>query len=59
MVLVEAGPRLLAAFPAKLGGYAVRALERLGVEVRLNGSVESIDADGVVIGGLWPLSPPT
>jgi NADH dehydrogenase len=51
IVLVEAGPRLLGTFPEALGHYAARALERLGVEVRLGGAVENIDADGVVIAG--------
>lgn len=51
VILVEAGPRLLAAFPDELSAYAARALGRLGVEVRLGAAVESIDADGVVISG--------
>ncbi len=51
VVLVEAGPTLLAAFPRELATYAVQALERLGVEVRLGRAVESIDAGGVVIAG--------
>jgi NADH dehydrogenase len=49
--LVEAGQRLLAAFPEELSSYAAQALERLGVEVRLGLAVENIDADGVVIAG--------
>lgn len=51
VVLVEAGPRLLAAFPEALGRYAARALERLGVEVRLGSAVACIDADGVMVAG--------
>lgn len=51
IVLIEAGPRILAAFPEELGRYAVKALERLGVEVRLGCSVEAIDAAGVIIAG--------
>lgn len=47
VILVEAGPRLLGAFPEKLSSYAARALERLGVEVRLNTAVQQIDAAGV------------
>src|SRR6266852_1799854 len=35
IVLVEAGPRLLPSFPAKLSADAARALTRLGVELRL------------------------
>jgi NADH dehydrogenase len=50
VILVEAGPRLLASFPETLGAYARRALERLGVEVRLGTPVTSCDADGVGFG---------
>lgn len=50
VLLVEAGPRLLAQFPAKLGEKAKRALQKLGVEVRLGAEVKRVDADGVVIG---------
>jgi NADH dehydrogenase len=49
--LIEAGPRLLAAFPEELGAYAHRALTRLGIQVLLNTEVEHIDAAGVVAGG--------
>jgi NADH dehydrogenase len=47
VILVEAGPRLLGAFPEVLSAYAYRALVRLGVEVRLNTTVQQIDAKGV------------
>jgi NADH dehydrogenase len=50
VILVEAGPRLLSSFPPDLGAYAVRALERLSVEVRLDCPVETLDEEGVVIG---------
>ncbi|HYD06554.1 MAG TPA: NAD(P)/FAD-dependent oxidoreductase [Reyranella sp.] len=50
IVLVEAGPRVLAAFPEKLSDAAKQALERLGVEVRLGAPVTQCDADGVTIG---------
>ena len=50
VVLVEAGPRVLTAFPEKLSAAAQRALERLGVEVRLGTPVTQCDADGVTIG---------
>ena len=36
IVLVEAGPRVLAAFKEPQSDYALRSLEKLGVEVRLN-----------------------
>lgn len=51
VVLVEAGPRLLASFPADLSDCALRSLERLGVEVRLNGRVTGVDEGGVELGG--------
>jgi len=51
VVLVEAAPRLLSAFPERLGSYAQRTLERIGVEVLLGGAVEIIDDDGVVVAG--------
>ena len=49
VILVEAGDRLLATFPAKLGEAARKALEGLGVVVRLNGRVTDIGAYGVTI----------
>ena len=49
IVLVEAGPRLLATFPEALGGAAKRSLEELGVEVRLNGRVTAVTADGLTV----------
>jgi NADH dehydrogenase FAD-containing subunit len=51
IVLVEAGPRVLPAFPGTLSEAARRSLERLGVEVRLGTPVTACDADGVTIGG--------
>lgn len=53
VILVEAGPRLLNGFPAELGAYAARALQRIGVEVRLNTAVEQIDAEGVKLADEW------
>ena len=50
VLLVEAGPRLLPALPERLSGFAKRALERLGVEVRLETMVTGVDADGVTMG---------
>ena len=46
IVLVEAGPRVLAAFPPTLSESALRSLERLHVEVRLGKPVSECDADG-------------
>ncbi|HJU19533.1 MAG TPA: NAD(P)/FAD-dependent oxidoreductase [Stellaceae bacterium] len=51
ILLIEAGPELLGAFPAKLGRYAEKALAKLGIEVWLNARVEHIDAEGVVANG--------
>jgi NADH:ubiquinone reductase (H+-translocating) len=51
VVLVEAGPRLLASFAQTLSARAKEALEELGVEVRLGGRVTACDAQGVVIEG--------
>lgn len=50
VVLIEAGPRILAAFSEEQSAQAVRDLERLGVEVRSRTSVTSIDAKGVQLG---------
>ena len=50
IVLVEAGPRLLPAFPEELAEKARRALERLGVEVRLGAPVTWCDEAGVRLG---------
>jgi NADH dehydrogenase FAD-containing subunit/uncharacterized membrane protein YphA (DoxX/SURF4 family) len=50
VILVEAGPRVLAAFPDSLSGEARTALTRLGVEVRTGQPVKEIAADHVVLG---------
>jgi NADH dehydrogenase len=51
IVIVEAGPRLLASMPADLSGYAQRDLERLGVEIHSGVPVEEVDGSGVRFGG--------
>ena len=51
VILLEAGPRLLPALPENLSRQAARDLERLGVDVRVNTAVTSIDAGAVVAGG--------
>jgi NADH dehydrogenase len=51
VVLIEAGPRVLAGFPDDLSAYAQRSLESLGVEVVLGQPVTECSADGVVYGG--------
>ena len=50
VLLVEAGPRLLAAFDPALSAKAQRQLERLGVEVLTGIAVTAIDGDGVCLG---------
>jgi len=50
VILIEAGPRILATFPAKLASRAVRDLESLGVQVWTSSVVTSIDAAGVELG---------
>jgi NADH dehydrogenase len=51
VVLIEAGPRVLAGFPDDLSAYAQRSLENIGVEVMLDQPVTECTADGVVYGG--------
>jgi NADH dehydrogenase len=50
IVLVEAGPRLLAPFDPSLSAAARRSLEQLGVEVRLGAAVTECDCGGVSLG---------
>ena len=49
VLLVEAGDRVLAAFPPKLSAKAFKSLEALGVTPRVNHLVTGIDADGVTV----------
>ncbi len=51
ILLVEAGPRVLATFPEKLSAYAEQTLDRLGVELRLNTRIDDIHSGGVMAGG--------
>src|SRR6266516_8234479 len=51
VVLIEAGPRVLAGFPDDLSAYAQRSLQSIGVEVMLGQPVTDCTADGVVYGG--------
>ncbi len=50
VMLVEAGPRVLAAFPEELSASAQRQLERLGVTVLTGQPITHVDAQGVHIG---------
>ena len=51
VVLIEAGPRVLAGFPDDLSAYAQRSLESIGVEVVLGKAVTECSAEGVMYGG--------
>ncbi|OCC01445.1 NADH dehydrogenase [Labrys sp. WJW] len=51
VVLVEAGPRVLAGYPDDLSDYTKQSLESLGVEVVLGAAVTECTAEGVVYGG--------
>jgi NADH dehydrogenase len=53
VLLVEAGPRILPAFPEALSAKAVSALEQLGVEVRIGMPVTNCDPQGVEVGSEW------
>jgi NADH:ubiquinone reductase (H+-translocating) len=50
VLLIEAGPRLLPAIAPDLSAYALKALVRLGVEVRLGTPVTDCNSNGVRIG---------
>jgi NADH:quinone reductase (non-electrogenic) len=50
VVLAEAGPRILPAFPADLAAHATADLARLGVEVRAGAAVSEVDDAGVKVG---------
>jgi NADH:ubiquinone reductase (H+-translocating) len=49
VILVEAGPVLLAGLPPKMGEYARRVLERRGTEVLTGDGVASADAHGLML----------
>jgi NADH dehydrogenase len=51
IILIEAGPRLLPAFPQKLSDYAQASLQSMGVKVELNRKVTGCDAEGVSVDG--------
>src|SRR6202040_710815 len=50
VVLIEAGPRVLAGFADDLSAYAKNSLESIGVELMLGEAVTECSADGVVYG---------
>lgn len=47
VILAEAGPRVLSAYPEALSARARQQLERLGVEVRTGRAITHIDGEGV------------
>src|SRR5712664_2727220 len=51
VVLIGAGPRVLAGFADELSAYAQASLERIGVEVVLGQPVTDCNRDGVMYGG--------
>ena len=50
VILIEAGERVLLAFPPALSHRAEESLRRLGVDVRTGTSVDHVDDTGVMIG---------
>lgn len=51
VILIEAGPRVLPAFPESLSVDAERSLQKLGVEVLTRSRVDAVDANGVLVNG--------
>jgi NADH dehydrogenase len=51
ILLYEAAPRVLPAYPEELSIKAQRHLESLGVEVHTNARVTNVDSQGIVVGG--------
>jgi NADH dehydrogenase len=49
VLLIEAGPRLLAGFPPRLSAKAVRSLQHLGVTPLVGNKVMNLDERGVVV----------
>ena len=49
IILVDAGPRILAAYSETLADRTHRYLTRMGVEIRTGARVEHVDHDGVVV----------
>ncbi|MFD1794518.1 NAD(P)/FAD-dependent oxidoreductase [Paracoccus aurantiacus] len=51
VILIEAGPRVLPAFPKELSDYAETALKRLGVTVMTDHAVTAMSDAGVTVSG--------
>jgi NADH:quinone reductase (non-electrogenic) len=52
ILLIEAGPEVLAAFAPKLQRYTRRRLQRMGVDVLLNTAARAMDQSSVTVEGL-------
>ncbi len=50
ILLVEAGPRILPAFPESLSDYAAKSLAKMGVEVKTGQPVTDCGEEGISIG---------
>lgn len=50
ILLIEAGPRILPAFPEELSAYAEKSLRKMGVEVLTSTMVTDVRRDGVSLG---------
>src|SRR3954452_6638391 len=48
-VLVDAAPKILPEIPSRLGEYAAERLERRGVDIRVNTTLESVSAHEAVL----------
>ncbi len=53
IILIEAGPTILPTMTPTLQREAIKQLEELGVDVRLNAKVSEIDESGISAGGLF------
>ena len=51
ILLIEAGPQVLAAFAPKLQRYTRRRLQKMGVDVLLNTAARAMDQDSVTVKG--------
>ncbi|MDB5977217.1 MAG: FAD-dependent oxidoreductase [Nevskia sp.] len=51
IVLIEGGPRLLAAFPPMLSQFAQDALRKMSIEVQLGRAVSHCDVEGITVSG--------
>jgi NADH:quinone reductase (non-electrogenic) len=58
IMLFEAGPRLLGAFPERLARKAQAELQRKGVEVYTSATVTGADASGVRVAGQCSIRTP-